>query len=187
MAAISGGLGYPMEYESPQDIQSEIMKLLPGYYNLGQPKTIVPAPDAYLAVGYRAEVASRYRAEQKQSGKEPGQQRFGLIMGQLLYHSGKLSTQASGLIQLAPNTGRLHMNVDDIERMGLSDGGRVRVTSSVGSVELGVEVDRSVLAGSCFFPEHFNEPPVKDLMAVEVDSTTGVPYFKFAQVMVEKI
>ncbi|MCS6316738.1 MAG: molybdopterin-dependent oxidoreductase [Nitrospira sp.] len=35
MTALANGLGYDWTYESPQDVQNEIMKLLPGYYNLG--------------------------------------------------------------------------------------------------------------------------------------------------------
>ena len=35
-------------------------------------------------------------------------------------------------------------------------------------------------AGNLFFPEHFNEPPVKDLMTVQVDPTTGVPSFQLS-------
>ena len=46
--------------------------------------------------------------------------------------------------------------------------------------------DLTLLPGSCFFPEHFIEPPVKDLVPVEVDATTGVPYFKFTTVTIEK-
>ena len=38
MTALANGMGCQWEYESANDIQSEIMKLLPGYYNLGQPK-----------------------------------------------------------------------------------------------------------------------------------------------------
>jgi formate dehydrogenase alpha subunit len=109
------------------------------------------------------------------------------MMGQLLYHSGKLSTQASGLINISPSSGRLHMNERDLERMGLEESTRVRVTSPKGSLELGVEADLTVLPGSCFFPEHFNEPPVKDLMPVAVDAATGVPYFKLAEVTIEKV
>jgi len=61
------------------------------------------------------------------------------------------------------------------------------VTSAQGSLEMGVKADLSVMPGSCFFPEHFNDPPVKDLMPVEVDSVTGVPYFKFARVKIEPV
>jgi formate dehydrogenase alpha subunit len=48
-------------------------------------------------------------------------------------------------------------------------------------------MDLAVLPGCCFFPEHFNEPPVKDLMSVEVDPVTGVPSFKLTQVTIEKV
>ncbi len=186
MTAIASGLGYQLDYESPQDIQNEIMKLLPGYYNLGQPKKLAPKPDAYLADGYAAEVGNRYSSiATRHSSVEADQ--FDLLMGQLLYHSGKLSAQAPGLIKVSPNTGRLHMSQADMERLGLGEGARVRVTSARGSLDLGVQKDLSVLPGSCFFPEHFNEPPVKDLMPVEVDPATGVPSFKLAQVTIEKI
>jgi formate dehydrogenase alpha subunit len=189
MTAIANGLGYELPYESAQDIQNEIMKLLPGYYNLGQPRKISPKPESYLANGYAAEVRNRYRSDLKRKPASGGTARrsFTLMMGQVLYHSGKLSTQASGLIKVLPNTGRLHMNARDLERMGLGEGARVRVTSPKGSLELGVQVDLTVLPGSCFFPEHFNEPPVKDLMPVEVDDATGVPYFKLAEVTIEKL
>jgi formate dehydrogenase alpha subunit len=52
---------------------------------------------------------------------------------------------------------------------------------------MGVEADITLRPGTCFFPEHFNEPPVKDLMPVEVDPVTAVPYFKFAWVSIEKL
>jgi formate dehydrogenase alpha subunit len=61
------------------------------------------------------------------------------------------------------------------------------MTSPHGSVQLGVRIDPDVLPGCCFYPEHFNEPPVKDLMTVEVDSVTGVPYFKSTGVKIEKV
>ena len=45
----------------------------------------------------------------------------------------------------------------------------------------------AIMPGSCFFPEHFNEPPVKDLMAVEIDRYTGVPYFKLTSATIQKV
>jgi formate dehydrogenase alpha subunit len=49
-----------------------------------------------------------------------------------------------------------------------------------------VQSDQSVAPQTCFFPEHFNEPPVKDLMSVHVNPTTGVPSFKQTRVTIEK-
>jgi formate dehydrogenase alpha subunit len=186
LSAVGSGLGCAsMEYESVQDVQREIMKLLPGYYNLGQPKKVTVNPDAYLSNGYKADVAARY-ASPHSSRLTPHAGSFTLTMGQVLYHSGKLSTQASGLLLIASGTGQLHMNMQDMERMGLKDGDRVRVSSVKGSAVLSAKTDLSVLPDSCFYPEHFNNPPVKDLMAVEVDAATGVPYFKQASVTIEK-
>ncbi len=188
MTAIASGLGAAWEYESAQDIQNEVMKLLPGYYNLGQPRKIMPTADAYLAGAYVSEVASRYALQPPYASRlTPDGRPFALMMGQLLYHSGKLSTQASGLVLIAPNTGKLQMNPEDMERLGLVDGGRVRVTSDTGSLEMLVKADTTLLPGTCFFPEHFNEPPVKDLMPVSVDPVTGVPYFKTVRVTIEKM
>src|SRR5215510_6122764 len=182
MTAIANGLGCQWEYESANDVQAEIMKLLPGYYNLGQPRKLLPTAEKYLSNGYAAAVAGRYKGAQPD-----GQGPFTLLMGQVLYHSGKLSTAAPGLIKVAPNTGRLRMNPAYMERLGLKDGASVKLTSDRGSLELGVQQDQTVAPQTCFFPEHFNEPPVKDLMTVHIDGTTGVPSFKRTKVTIETV
>jgi formate dehydrogenase alpha subunit len=182
LTALANGLGCQWEYESANDIQAEIMKLLPGYYNLGQPKKLIPSADHYLSNGYTAAAPSRYKTTRSESARP-----FTLLMGQLLYHSGKLSTVAPGLIKIGPNTGRIRMNPADMERLGLQDGATVKLTSDRGSLQMGVQVDQSVAPNTCFFPEHFNEPPVKDLMSVHVDAITGVPSFKRTGVTIEKV
>jgi predicted molibdopterin-dependent oxidoreductase YjgC len=146
MTAIASGLGCQFEYESPYDIQREIMKLVPGYYNLGQPRKVMPNPDRYLSNGYTADVATRYQVGQ--TGAIPsGPKSFALSLGQLLYHSGKLSTQAPGLLTIAPNSHRLHMNAQDMERLGLKDGAKVRMTTSQGKLDIGVQADLAILPG----------------------------------------
>ena len=182
MTALANAMDCQWEYQSANDIQTEIMKLLPGYYNLGQPRRVTPAPDQYLSNGYATEVTARYRAV---AGVGESARPFALLMGQLLMHSGKMSTESSGLIKLSPNTGKLRMNAQDMARLGLQDGTKVRLTSDRGSLQLGVQTDQTIAPGTCFFPEHFNEPPVKDLMTVSVDATTGVPSFKQIWVTVE--
>ncbi|MGE0470751.1 MAG: putative NADH-quinone oxidoreductase, subunit G [Candidatus Nitrospira kreftii] len=185
MTALANAMDCQWEYQSANDIQSEIMKLLPGYYNLGQPRKFVPVLDQYLSGGYAAEVKARYYRPTQIS--EERTRPFALVMGQLLMHSGKLSAQASGLIKIAPNTGRLRMNIRDMERLGLQDGTKVRLISDRGSLQLAVQPDQSIAPGTCFFPEHFNEPPVKDLMTVSVDAATGVPSFKHMWVSIEQV
>jgi formate dehydrogenase alpha subunit len=183
MTSLANAMGCQWEYQSVNDIQTEMMKLLPGYYNLGQPRKVVPMPERYLGNGYAEEVAVRYRTR---PASHDSARPFSLQMGQLLMHSGKMSTEAPGLIKIAPNTGKLRMSLADMDRLGLQDGVKVRLTSDLGSLQLGVQPDLSVAPGTCFFPEHFNEPPVKDLMSVSVDAMTGVPSFKQTWVSIER-
>ena len=184
MTALANAMGCQWDYQSANDIQSEIMKLLPGYYNLGQPRKTAPTLDTYLSKGYTTKVGERYQATPEiHAPTRP----FALLMGQLLMHSGKLSVQAPGLITIAPNTAKLRMNARDLEHLGLQEGAKVRLTSDRGSLQIAVQSDQSVAPGTCFFPEHFNEPPVKDLMTVTVDPTTGVPSFKQMWVNVEPV
>ncbi|WNM59210.1 molybdopterin-dependent oxidoreductase [Candidatus Nitrospira allomarina] len=182
MVGMANGLGSPMEYETTQDIQNEIRKVLPGYYNLGKVSHVAPAPSEYFSKAFSEEVALRYPVGMK----SPTQRPFALRMIQLIYHSGKLSTRASGLMEISPNTSRLCMSTQDFNNLGLGVHDRVRVTSDQGTVEMGVEEDTSLLPGTCTVPEHFNDPPVKDLMSVQVDPVTGVPYFKLTYVSIEK-
>ncbi len=182
MVGIANGLGSPMEYETTRDIQDEIRKVLPGYFNLGMVTHVDPHLSAYFSETFPQEVATRYSMRRKSETQRP----YGLRMIQLLYHSGKLSTQASGLMEISPNTKRLRMNAEDLKNIGLSPHDRVRMTSNLGTVEMEVEEDMALMPGTCVVPEHFNDPPVKDLMSLQVDPVTGVPYFKLAHVSIEK-
>ena len=185
MVGIADGMGHVLPYETTQDIQAEIRKLLPGYYNLGQPRPVMADPTAYLRNGYRESVGARYAANVH--GAASGRP-YAMKLIQLIYHSGKLSTKASGLMDIAPNTRALRLAMEDCRQLGVEDdGGRVRVTSDQGSLELAVQADIGVLPGTCAFPEHFNDPPVKDLSRVDLDPVTRVPYFKVTHVTIEKI
>lgn len=182
MVGMANGLGSPMEYETTRDIQNEIRKVLPGYYNLGKVPHVVPNLSDYFSKAFPQEVVARYSLGRKSTPKRP----YGLRMIQLIYHSGKLSTQASGLMEISPNTKCLRMSAEDLKNLGLGSHDRVRITSDQGTLEMGVKEDMSLTPGTCAVPEHFNDPPVKDLMALQVDPVTGVPYFKLTHVSIEK-
>jgi formate dehydrogenase alpha subunit len=182
MVGMANALGLPMEYDTTQDIQQEIRKILPGYYNLGMAAKVTPNPSRYFSNGYVKDVGPRYSIKKKGNTHRP----FGLRMTQLLYHSGKLSTQASGLIEISSNKKNLYMGSEDLKNVGLISGDRIRLTSDQGTLDMMVAEDTSLMPGTCMVPEHFNDPPVKDLMPLQVDSITGVPYFKLVHVTVEK-
>jgi len=182
MVGMANILGSPMEYETTQDIQQEIRKILPGYYNLGKATKVEPNSSHYFSNGYAQEVGTRYSLNAKGKVHRP----FGLRMIQLIYHSGKLSTQASGLMEISPNRKSLRMGSEDLKNLGLTSGERIRLTSDQGTLQMIVTEDTSLMPGTCTVPEHFNDPPVKDLMTRQVDPITGVPYIKLTYVTIEK-
>ncbi len=183
MVGLANGLGSPLPFETTQDIQTEIRKVLPGYYNLGRVAACQPTLSSdFFGSQFSKDVASRYQGGETTSTQRP----FGLRLVQRLYHSGKLSTRASGLIEISPNTKSLQLGSEDMQSLGLVSGDRVKITSDLGTLEMKVSEDITLMPGSCTVPEHFNDPPVKDLMPLEVDQTTGVPYFKLGFVTIEK-
>jgi anaerobic selenocysteine-containing dehydrogenase len=90
-------------------------------------------------------------------------------------------------MEISPNTKRLRMSAEDFKNLGLTAHDLVRITSDQGTLEMRVEEDVSLTPGACTVPEHFNDPPVKDLMSLRMDPVTGVPYFKLTYVSIEKV
>ncbi len=181
-AVIAHGLGYTMDYEGPEDVLHEIGRLIPGYFSTEQKDSPKPDLSAYLKNGYAADVSGRY-ANPPGSTTETAST---LTLGQIIYHSGKLSTRSSGLVAMYPTHGSLHLGPDDIESLGLGETDRVKISSATGSVEMPFRKDDSLPVGQCFFPEHFSNPPLQNLIPCTTDPVTGVPYFKAGSIKVTK-
>ena len=108
-----------------------------------------------------------------------------LVVGQTLFHSGKLSTRSKGLLQIQA-TGALGLNPADAGRLGIADGDCVRLSNGLGQMTTTVKLLDRVPEGLALFPEHFDED-ARRLLSVSTDPQTQVPYFKTTQVKVEKI
>ena len=108
-----------------------------------------------------------------------------LVVGQSLFHSGKLSTRSKGLLQIQA-TGALGLNPADAGRLGIADGDCVRLSNGLGQMTTTVKLLDRVPEGLALFPEHFDED-ARRLLSVSMDPQTQVPYFKTTQVKVEKI
>ncbi len=180
---LAGAMGYPLAYVSVEEIRQEISNLLPGF--LGE-RSQRPQPqvDHYVSNGFMSNLNQRYAFIV--DGKNQAEYPFVLVLGQILYHSGKLTTRSEGMMKIFDKR-LLQMSPADGERLGIADGEKVRVRSPLGAVEVGVELNPMFSAGMCFFPEHFNEPSVKDLIPCEADPVTGTPYYKSGRVAIERL
>ena len=186
LSAVSVVMGNPIEYESAKAIGKEIRSVVPGTRTLG-PSPVPPKPDAdtihrYTQSGYQEDLASRYTlAEHVQVGNG----NLMLAVTQSLFHSGKFSTRAKGLLQVQ-DKGALNMNPVDAERLGVAEGEKVKLSNALGQAETTVKLLERVPDGVAYFPEHFDQE-IRRLLQVKLDPRTNVPYFKLAQVKVEKI
>ena len=197
LSALSVLMGYPIEYVDAKEIFKEIRNLIPGYGLLGvaptPPKPDESAVDRYLQQGYAEDLASRYSFAGKGQGEMSGEiravgesgcdkveGRFTLVVGQTLFHSGKFSTMAKGLMQVQA-AGHLGMNSEDAHRLGVAEGDRVRVFNNCGEMIASVKLLDRLPKGLTTFPEHFDQD-ARRLLTVSMDPQTGVPYFKAARV-----
>ena len=183
-SALSILLGYPLEYGDAREILKEIREVIPGYGLLGPaptPPKVNPAVlRRYLAEEHASDLSTRYglSAASPQAG-------MSLVFGQSLFHSGKLSRKAKGLLEVQ-SSGALRMNPADAARLGVVEGDVVRVSNTQGEATTTVTIRQRVPAGMLWFPEHFNES-LKPLVSWSVDPVTRVPYCRLAHVSIEKV
>jgi formate dehydrogenase major subunit len=82
----------------------------------------------------------------------------------------------------------LDISPEDAERMGLTDGDPVRVSSRRGSVVAPARLDRSLRAGLVFMTFHFQDQVAVNLLTIdETDPKSGTAEFKACAVRVEPI
>jgi formate dehydrogenase alpha subunit len=187
LSALSVLMGAPLEYGNAKEIGKEIRQAIPGYGLLGpghKPAMADPAViEHYLREGYQEDAAQRYALDGE--GQEArGQGTLTLLVGQTLFHSGKFSTYAEGLLQIQA-TGTLLVSPGDAGRLGVVDGDHVRLSNEFGQATTPLKVADRLPDGLIFFPEHFDQD-VRRLLNVTIDQKTGVPYYKTSQVQVEK-
>ena len=106
---------------------------------------------------------------------------FALQVGQSIYHSGKLSTYASGLNTIvAKETVSIHP--DDAETLGLIEWEIVEI----GAVQVPLAFSKRLSRGTLFFPEHFSLE-IKKGLPLTIDPVTHVPYGDRGVVRLSKI
>ena len=186
LSQIALEMGYPLEYQDGAEISHEIGRIWPGWRVLPKRSEQAGAADRYLNKGLADGISDRYRLDPAEKSPAAGNGRFHLVVGPVLFHSGKMSLQADGLMKIM-DASRLYMAPEDAGRLGVAEGERVRLRSDRGQVDVTVKIDAKYPPGMVFFPESFNEPPVKDLLTVALDPISHVPVFKTAEVLIEKI
>ncbi|MGE3153833.1 MAG: NADH-quinone oxidoreductase subunit NuoG [Nitrospiraceae bacterium] len=185
LCGIATLMGYPLEYDDAQEISKELRTVIPGHGLLG-PTPIPPKPvpgvvEQYLKEGFRSNLSSRYTPAVSPAPPKP---HLRLLLGQSLFHSGKLSTRSKGLLQVQP-AGALSLNPTDAVGRSLAEGDRVLVRNERGEARTTVHLSERIPQGTAWFPDHFAQEMI-GLLDCTLDPVTKVPSFHCATVEVVK-
>jgi formate dehydrogenase major subunit len=101
------------------------------------------------------------------------------------WHTGAISRRSAILDAIEP-AAVAAMNQADIARLGIAPGGKVRVATRRGTVELTARADGAIPEGVIFIPFCYAEAPANFLTNPQLDPIGKIPEFKFCAARVEK-
>lgn len=113
---------------------------------------------------------------------------FVLTTGRVLYHfhTGTMTRKSQGLNTLHENE-KVMMNAGDAQRLGIVQGGPVRVTSRRGEVEAVAELREDMQEGTIFMTFHFVEACANVLTNSAWDPKAKIPELKVCAVRVASL
>lgn len=197
---VATAMGYPMSYESPAEIMSEIASLTPSYAGISYPRLEQggiqwPCPTAdhpgtpVLHVGKFSRGLGKFSPVEYVPPAELPDQQYPLVLStgrrHFHYHTGTM-TMRTGALEVHYGTEYLEINASDAAKMGVAEGDRVRVSSRRGSVELSARITDVVPEGLVFTSFHFPEVAINKLTNPARDSIAKIPELKVCAVKVEK-
>jgi formate dehydrogenase alpha subunit len=113
---------------------------------------------------------------------------FVLNTGRLLYHwhGGTLTRRVQGLMELAPRL-EIAIHPSDARRLGVDDGGRLRVESRRGELIGYAQVTEAVKPGAVFVPfVKLGESAANFLTNAAFDPSSKIPEYKVCAVRIER-
>jgi predicted molibdopterin-dependent oxidoreductase YjgC len=169
-AELAFRLGADLGFASAEEIWAEIQKVSSAHAGISLAKLAAEA-DGVLA-GRGTGAGSRpARAELPAADYEaPAIDSYSLrlVTRRRLYDRGTLVSHSPSLAGLA-GTSSLAVNPDDLVRIGVTDGGRVKVTSSKGSLTTPVRFDATVPVGTAVLDWNQGDPSPRGL--IDADAT----------------
>lgn len=197
-------MGYPMQYDSPEQIFDEFAALTDSYKdldydNIGLTGRLWPAPDRAADDGVQVLFGDGFPTADRRGkfvpcefapAKELPDDAFPFVLntGRMLehWHTGTMTRRTYALDAIAPEP-LVEIHPDDLKQLNLGDGQMVAVTSRRGRIELKASAQRRVSRGSVFISFHFREAAANLLTIDAVDPYGKIPEFKFCAVNVEPV
>jgi formate dehydrogenase major subunit len=203
IADLAGRLGYPMPYQSAEEIFAEFVALTDSYRGLtyerlGRTGKLWPASPT-ADDGQAVLFADRFPTPTGRGrlvpcafapAKELPDDEYPLVLntGRLLehWHTGTMTRRAAALDALQPRP-FVEVHPDDLAWLGVADGDLVTVRSRRGAIRLEARATRRVPPGSVFIPFHFREAAANVLTIDALDPHGKIPELKFCAVRLEPV
>lgn len=182
-------------YDSPQDIWDEIVSLTPifegiTYDDMAARTVIWPRDEQIIFKDDFPRGRGKFVPAEFTPADELPDEAYPLVLntGRVLqhWHTGTMTRRAKALDEIAPEP-FVEMTLADMDRLSISDGELVAVSSRRGVIRLKTKASKRVSPGSVFIPFHFKEAPANILTNDALDPDGKIPEFKFCAVKVEKI
>jgi len=196
---LATAFGFPMDYDSPEEVFAEFTSLAPSYAgltyeNLGKTGKLWPCPDPENSDGVQILMSDSFPTPNGR-GKfvprpfEPAKELpdeeypFVLNTGRLLehWHTGTMTRRSRALDAIQPGP-RVEVHPDDLAALDLVGGDQVVVESRRGTIVLEALESRRMDPGTVFIPFHFREAAANVLTIDELDPHGKIPEFKFCAV-----
>jgi formate dehydrogenase alpha subunit len=191
---LSSALGYPMNYSSSSEIMDEIAEVTPIYggihhdriqeVGLQWPCSHRNHPGTmYLHKGKFKRGNGRFHPVDFIPPAESPDSEYPFILstGRILfhYHTGSMTRRVDALNEYVSGA-YAEINPEDVRRLGLGDGGPVRIETRRGVIETRVKATDIVATGSVFVPFHFAESAANRLTNDSLDPVALIPELKVA-------
>jgi predicted molibdopterin-dependent oxidoreductase YjgC len=198
---LSGMMGSPLPYASPQQVMEEIKEMVPFYHHFDY--TDVDKKDLDLGEvggntlgmrrlhkgifpnGFGRFFPVAYLAPDDAASEEYP---FTLMVGSSRYHfgAGSRSTRSARLKRFSPEA-FLEIGPSDAKASGLSDGDRVKVVSAQGEILTSARITDTLPGGLLYMPVSFPASPVYELFSTILDRRNNAPVMKSCAVQLERI
>ena len=198
---LSTRLGYPMQYNSAEEIFEELRKVTPSYAGMTYKRLEkaglqwpCPTEEHPGTMFLHKDRFSRgkgmlHAIDYKPPAEEPdAEYPLFLTTGRAFvhYHSGSM-TRVSPSLNREMGTGYVEISLTDAKNLGIKDGERVKVSSRRGEIQIKAKISRKVDRGVVFIPFHFAEAAANVLTNPAYDPVAKIPEYKACAVKVEKL
>jgi formate dehydrogenase alpha subunit len=198
---LSTRYGYPMHYNSPEEIFEEIRTLTPSYAGITFARLAekgiqwpCPTEDHPGTQFLHKDRFSRGKGAFTPIDFKPPAEvvdkdyPLWLTTGRTFvhYHTGTM-TRVSPSLHHEMKEGYVEINSVDARNLKIKDGERIQVSSRRGTIQIKAQVKDTVHRGVVFIPFHFVESAANMLTNPAFDPTAKIPEFKACAVKVEKL